>query len=309
MIYNIFFSLYTVLSEVLIQYNIGITAGGYLLFMIIGLAVELAVFGLYYTFRSIGLYKMAKNARLYNPARAIIPFYGIYYCSKLAPTSKYIKKTPSIFIIAMVCGGLYLLANVLLDAIYGIPAIFKLLEYKAIYGESAPIVDSYIASIFGFGRFFARILNAYNSISAIAYAVFILIAYRSVFMSYTMKNVNTFVLLSALAFVFTDSFLLAGIFIFALRNKPRINYDAYFEARRQWAQGYSQQNNPYGGNPYGGSPYGRPNNSQYGGNPYANNQPQQRNIDPFEEFSSNSSSSSNSHSNSQNNDDSDDFFN
>ena len=304
MIFNAFYGFYE-FSKVLSQHNVGLTAGGYLLFMIISVVLEIAGFAVYYTFRSIGLYKMAKNARLDKPMRAIIPFYGIHYCSKLAPNSKYVKKYPSIYILAIIFGALYLLALVLLDAIYGIPAIVKLVEFNSINGANAPVPTTAISTIFGFGRFFAGILTAYGSLCSLAYAVFLFMVYRNVFMSYTTTNVNNYLLFTALGYVFLDTFLLAGIFIFVLRNKPRINYDAYYEARRQWAQSYNQRNNPYGGNPYGGNPYGR-NNGYYGQNP-SNNQPQQRDIDPFEEFSNSRNSGQSAKTN--DNDGEDDFFN
>ena len=109
--------------------------------------------------------------------------------------------------------------------------------------------------------------------------------------------------------------VLAGIFIFVLRNKQRVNYDEYISERLRRQQAYrnSQYGNPYGRPPYGGNPYVRP---PYGDNPYGNHYGQQSNqsepfedfktqdTDPFEEFSNESKANTNTNSNSD-----DDLFN
>ncbi len=293
MIYGIFSLLNGVFMQ-LLGLNVGVTAYGYITFMIAVLCIELLIFALFYTFRSIGLYKMAKSCNLERPWKAIIPFFGIYYCYKLAPTSKFIKKKLPIYVIAIVCGAFYLLASILIDVLYGIPAIFKLVEYATQFGERAVLKQYFAMSIFGFGSTFAQLLYSYLSLTSLLYTVFMFIVYRTLYMSYTMQKANRFTLFSVLVYLITDSFLLSGIFIFALRKKPRINYDAYFESRARWAQG---QANPYG-NRYGNN-----------GNPYSTGsnggQYQQRDINPFEEFDgAKGNSSSKKH-----NDDDDGFFN
>ena len=108
------------------------------------------------------------------------------------------------------------------------------------------------------------------------------IVYSRLFMSYSLKPAKM-TIFSALVCYFAGTFLLAGIFVFALRNKPRIDYDSYIEAKRAWEQkmryGNPFGNNQYGGNQYGG-PYGNPfygNQQGYGGfygnqqNPNENN--------------------------------------
>lgn len=293
MIYSILYELRVFSDEIAKVMQFELAPGGYLLFLITSLISELAIFALYYTFRSIGLYKMAKNTGICKPAMALIPFYGIYVANKLSPDSKYIKKNNVFYILAIVAGALTLLANVLLDAFYGIYALVQVANGKIL-----------TYTMLGTNTIWAKFLIRYLNLASLAFAVFMLIVYRSLFMSYTMKNVTTYVVLSALVYAFTNSLLLAGIFIFAIRNKPRINYDEYFEARRNWAQ---RAQNGYGGNPYG-NPYDRyyQSGSQYGNNPYNSqngNYGQKPDVDPFEEFSSNSSSNTNNSS------DSDDFFN
>ena len=284
---------------------------GYLIGVIIGAVLLLGFFAVYYTFRSIGLYKMAKRSGIVKPILALIPFFGIYVCYRLSPNSKYVKKQTTICVFAIVLGAMVLLINCLIDALYAVPAIIELIDMnKTMVETNAQIVVP--ASTFGFESTFLSLLTGYLSIVNIAYAVFMLLVYSRLFMSYTVKP-GKFVLFSAIVYYFGGTFLLAGIFVFALRNKPRIDYDSYIEAKRQW-----QEKMRYGG-PYGGNPYGGPYGSQYGGNPnygnpnngnpyYGNQQNQnwnnngrQTDIDPFEEFSS---------SNTENNqNDSDDFFN
>ncbi|MBR2383994.1 MAG: hypothetical protein IKA99_00115 [Clostridia bacterium] len=307
MIYNIFNFLYNDFSKYFLE-PLGYTLApdGYLLISLFFSILILGIFALYYTFRSIGLYKMAKNSHLDKPALSIIPFFGIYYCYKLSPNSKYVKKQPAIYILAIITGAMILLANCLLDFIYAIPAIFRLVELnKAMLATGKFYIVS--ESIFGFDSTFGKLLNGYLSLVDIAFAVFMLILYSRLFMSYTINKSTKYVFFTAGVYVGLNifilpginSFLLAGILIFALRNKPSINYDAYIEARRQWAQ-----RNPYGGNPYGGNPYN--NGQNYGGYNQPNNGGytgrEQRDIDPFEEFNS---SNSNKNSNSK---DTDDFF-
>ena len=299
MIYSIFNSLYDFSSQLVKYYGTSLGPGAYLIGLIVYAAFSISIFALYYTFRSIGLYKMAKNCGYSKPGLAIVPFVGLYVCYQLAPRSKYLKKQTALMVLAIVFGGLVLVFNCLLDAFYGIPAIFDLIDLNN-HMISTGQLFMVPASVFSLDRTFPSLLSGYLAIVNLAYAVFALFVYNRLFMSYTLKSTKL-TIFSAFVYYFTGTFLLAGIFIFAKRNKPRINYDAYIEARRQFAQ-----NSAYGRNPYG--PYGGPyNNGQgYGGynqpNPNGYNE-QKRDIDPFEEFSSKSNS------NNGNSGDSDDFFN
>lgn len=320
MIYSILHFLYYNVSwttlPLLAESSLG--PGGYLLGLILCSAFILSFFALYYTFRSIGLYKMAKRSGVVKPFLALIPFFGIYVCYRLSPNSKYVKKQTANCVLAIIFGATVLLVNCLIDIFYAVPAIVDLVKLnKAMVEVNSQAVVP--ASIFNFDSTLLALLSGYLSIVNVVYAVFMLLVYSRLFMSYTVKPTKL-VLFSALGYYFLGTFLLAGIFVFALRNKPRIDYDSYIEAKRQWQEkmryGGYYGGNPYGGNQYGGpfgsNPnYGNPNNgNNQGYGPYYGNQQnpngynygRQTDVDPFEEFNSSSNSNNNQ-------DDSDDFFN
>ena len=218
MIYEMFNYLYVLSADITSSTGYGLGPGGYLLFMIVGVIFELVIFGVYYTFRSLGLYKMAKNSGLVKPWMAVIPFFGIYACHKLSPNSKYIKKNNIFFILSIIFGGMILLVNCLLDVFYGIPAIFKLVDLSKTVSAAEGAVLPISKANLGLDSNFAAVMSAYLSIVNTAYAVFMLLVYSRLFTSYKAQNVMRFVLFSALVYFATDTFILAGIFVFALRN-------------------------------------------------------------------------------------------
>ena len=63
-----------------------------LICLIVAFVFSLASFGVYYTFRCIGLYVMAKNAGYASPKRALIPFLSIKVLNDLMPNGKYVKR-------------------------------------------------------------------------------------------------------------------------------------------------------------------------------------------------------------------------
>ena len=287
---------------------------GYLVMFLAYFFLQLAVHAIYYVFRSIGLYTMAKRKGIENPKRALIPFYGIYVAHKLAPESKYVKKNEVFYILAIVFGAISTATNIAIDVAFGIPNLINILS------GGIPTAQS-----LGQNNYLLAVLDTVNYLASIAFVVFFLFVLGSLFMSYSMNRNFMFTAFTAVGYVASSlmlfgggSLFLAGIFIFALRRKPRIDYDAYVESRRRYYNPYgnnpfgnNQQNggnNPYGNNPYGNNPYG---NNPYGNNPYGNgqNQPygggQSQSVpDPFEEFSNDNQPSSNGQ-----NSDEDDFFN
>ena len=313
MIYGILNFLYYDFSGMILPaiFGVSLGPGGYLLSLIIVSVLVLAFFAVYYTFRSIGLYKMAKKSGLVKPYLALIPFFGIYVCYRLSPNSKYIKKQTAICVLAIVFGALLLLVNCLIDGFYAIPAIIDLVKLNRTMADTGAY-HMVPGSIFSFNSTILTLLQNLLSIVNLVYTVFMVIVYSRLFMSYSLKPAKM-TIFSALVCYFAGTFLLAGIFVYALRNKPRIDYDSYIEAKRSWEQkvryGNPFGNNQYGGNQYGG-PYGNPfygNQQGYGGfygnqqNPNENNFGGQSEIDPFEEFSS--------PSNNQGQEDQDDIFN
>ena len=105
MIYYLLYNLKIFSDEFSQQYLHELTPNGYLILLAIGILSELAIFALYYVFRSIGLYKMAKNIGHKNPALTIVPFYGLYFANSLAPKSNYVKNNDVFYILAIIFGA------------------------------------------------------------------------------------------------------------------------------------------------------------------------------------------------------------
>lgn len=297
----IFYSLNNIISMALgMEMSMGqqLTAQGYLLFLIISVVCDLLLFAVYYTFRSIGLYKMAKNNGAKNPALAIIPFYGLYVAHSLAPQSKYVKNTDWYFILAIVLGVISTVAMVTLDVMFGIPCLNALISGNMFTPE-----------MIGYSNYLNSVIDIVHDLTSLGYAICVVMVFKGVFMSYAFNKGGKYILWSALVYVFSGSLILLGIFTFVVRNNPRFNYDEYFEKMskaRQNAYGPygGMGGNPYGrGNPYGGyGGYGRP--SGWSEKPYNGEPPKtEKTEDPFEEFESSGSSSTENKSNN-----SDDFF-
>ena len=274
--------------------NVGfqISVQGYPILLICQIVLTLLFFATFYTFRSVGLYCMAKKNGFAKPILAVVPFYGLYVAHTLAPKSKYIKGNTFFYKIAIACGGVYFVSTVLIDIIFAGEPLKLIFSGQPLSYESLNVYDS-----------FYRILSAVTTLGELGYLLFSLLVYLDLYKAYSLKK--SFAVWCILSYFFLDSILLCGIFIFALRNKQRIDYDAYISERARQAQrNYGQ----YGGQP----PFGRP---PYGGyNPYngygnGNSKPQEQQ-DPFEEFSSGSrgSTGNNSGDNTSVGGESDDLF-
>ncbi|MBQ7373434.1 MAG: hypothetical protein IJW64_02575 [Clostridia bacterium] len=288
MIFDIIYNLKAFSDEFAKQSGFELSPNGYLTMFVLYFLMQLALHAVYYVFISIGLYTMAKRKGIENPKRALIPFYGIYVVHKLAPDSKYVKKTDAFYILAIIFAGISTATSLAVDVIYGIPNLINIV--KGVVPTDATL---------GLNSYLLAVLDTVNYLTSLAFVIFYLFVLKNMFMSYTLKNNFMFTAFSAVGYVLTSSLVVAGIFIFALRNKPRIDYDKYVESRRRYYNPYGPNNNPYnnGNNPYGnGNPYNN------GNNPYGNGGNQNQSTpDPFEEFSDKGGNSKSS--------DGDDFFN
>lgn len=294
MIYFLINSLYNYAEEMEKQFGLEMTANGYWFFIVAQIVSTLAIFIVFYTFRSIGLYKMAEKKGMEKPWLAVLPFSALYITSALAPKSKYIKTYKNLFVYAIVFKALAIVCSLACDLIYGIRPLGELFSgvtpNKFLLADYNPL---------------SNVLYLLYSLFDIVYIIISIMLYNNIFKAYTTKKAQSYFIWSVLVYVFAGTLMLAGIFIFVLRNNERVDYDAYIgeKIRRQQAyrnaqygQGpYGNPYNGYGRPPYGGNPYwGNPN----GGNPnagYQNNQNQNA-PDPFEEFSNgqdNSTTSSN----------------
>ena len=235
-----------------------------LLTLIFSIVFTLASFAVYYTFRSIGLYKMAKNKGMIKPIRAIIPFFSIKVINELTPNGKYVKRNDIFYVLAMVFGGVSAGLYLVIDVFFGIPALLRFLE------------TGRLAQAISFNEYLINGLVAVHSLSTLAYSVFMIILFSGVFKSYDVKHGGTYTMLTVLVYAVSESLLLGAIFIFILRNKSMIDYDAFIEDRRRSVR------NPYNANPYDRNSYGKNTQSE---NPYnGTNTAREDDINPFEEF-------------------------
>ena len=220
MIYSIIYNLKVFSDEFAKQFGYEFEPSGYLTFFIIYLALQLLAYAVYYVFRSIGLYTMAKRKGFSNPKKALIPFYGIYVAHKLAPDSKYVKKIEVWWILAVVFASISTLTSITKDVLYGFSNLINIIN------GGVPTVES-----LGESSYVLALVDVVDLLTSLAFVVFFLFVLRNLFMSYSLKRNFMLTAFSAVGYVASSSVLLgggslflAGIFIFALRNKPRIDY-------------------------------------------------------------------------------------
>ena len=306
MIYILISSIFNMSETLKKEFLQEVSPQGYLILVGMQLLSMIAIFSIFYVFRSIGLYRMAKRKGLEKPWLAIVPFSALYIAQKLQPESKYVKTYKNLYVVAIITKVVALLCVIIVDCLYLKQPLTKLIEGKVPLGSE----------LMG-NNLVANLLNAVYQIATLAYSVMAFMIYSNIYKAYSLKRANSFTIWTIISYFVVDDLLLSGIFIFALRNNERVDYDAYIEYRRQ--QQFAYRNSQFGGNPYGNqnNPYGR---SPFGGgngygNPYGNgynnsnkgagdNGEGSTTPDPFEEFSSNKTSPSNS-----NDDGSDDLFN
>ncbi len=264
MIYYLLYNLKVFSDQFAQQYFYELSPNGYLILLAIGIASELAIFALYYVFRSIGLYKMAKNVGHKNPALTIVPFYGLYFANSLAPKSKYVKNNDVFYVLAIIFGAISTACILIQDVFAGIPCVIELFK------GSKTAVDVMLQF-----NYLTAIADVLYMLTNICYVVCTLFVFRSVYLAYSIEKSGKYITVASIVYVFTSSLFLVGIFTFVLRNNQRVNFDSYIESRRRFTQ------NRYGGGYGGNGQYGG--NNPYGANPY-DRQPKP-DVDPFEEFS------------------------
>lgn len=249
-----------------------------ILSMFIGGAIWLALFLL----QGFGLYKMAKNRGMKKKGLAFVPFANIYYIGKLAGDCNFFGQRVK-------RAGMYaMIMQIIVTVLCVSTAAAELYLY---WNCGAPIFTSdmllpYFNAVTAgeiFAEKFYKITSFYLlSIFELLYEIFLVILAMGLYKKYTPKN---YMMLGILTLIFPFTRL---IIIFALRNRPAIDYEAYMRARheayvRQQQEYYNRYGNPYN-NPYGNG-YNRPNGgygAPYGQTPY--NGPTAQPEDPFSEF-------------------------
>ena len=88
-------------SDLMVKQNgVEMTSEGYIIFLLGYILSGLALFSVFYVFRSIGLYSMAKKKGMEKPWLAFVPFAALYVVQQLAPESKYIKTIKNLYVFA-----------------------------------------------------------------------------------------------------------------------------------------------------------------------------------------------------------------
>ncbi len=242
-----------------------------------------------YIFRSIGLFVMAKRAKLKHVILAWIPiFWTITACQLIGKKTKFFGKPfPKMAWLFCLVIGLNELILFLTDFIVYFPLIgnffagreIAILMFPASAEELASLTQGLteywgISGIYHgqdfvnpYGDFHyifqsvATIFNMLSGIFSFASVFAVITIYVNLFRRYWPQHHVLATILSALG--------IFGPFVFAVRKREPVEYIDYLRSR------YQTYGNPYGpyGNPYGGQ-------GGYYGNPQAPRQPEH----PFKDF-------------------------
>ena len=269
------FNFYNVIFSALFQGKSSVT----LVDAMIAAGISLGIWLVLFILQGIGLWVMAKRRNIGKRYLAFGPFVSLYYIGRLTGDCMVFgrkMKRPGLY--AMIAQIL----TTLLMAACSVVTTILFVYYGDCY-QSSPYGGEWInlpATVEPLRRFLFICGDGINGISGIfvfVYEILLLLLMVGLFRKYAPRNSMFF---SFVAFFVPIS---RFIFIFALRNKEAIDYEAYMRKQREEFMRRQGGYRPYGGNPYGGNPY----NGPYGG--YGNGGAQQQNTppppeDPFAEF-------------------------
>lgn len=268
--------------------------------------------------QGFALLAMAKKQKIKNKWLAFVPFANIMFMGKIAGECSFFGRK-------MKSAGLYVMLAQMAATLVSFAVIAAELYLYIACGDPTYVETQSMFSV--------SYIEQWNGLSGFSYGVSVFYSYGSLIMSIfgLVYQILMLVLMIAILKKYTPrSFVLLSflslfvplsryIILFVLRNRQPIDYEEYMRKRREeymrrQQEYYSRYGNPYN-NPYGGNPYNNPygNRPPYGGNPYnnpaqGNPQPQAKDEDPFEEFSSAKSGQSSSAGKADPNDP-DTFFN
>lgn len=253
---------------------------GWLLYLYVG--ISLLAYLAFYLLRSIGIYKLSKNANLKVAFMAFIPLVWIYPFILLVKEDRffgipYQKIAILLAVVFSIGEGLTIFYNV---ATY-LPVVVNYFNGVDIYLMGGPsdaveyfqdflYVGKGFNSIYSNGFVFSKVLDVIYYISGLfdlASSVIVVFAYFSVFRKYWPSHYVMAAILSLWVF---------PIMIFIIRNKKPVNYFEYVREK------YGSYHQPYGGpqsnrqnpeQPKNDNPFGEFEN---GGRPKVE--------EPFEEF-------------------------
>lgn len=255
------------------------------------IAFTIAVELVFYVFRSIGVYTLAKRQKLKKAWFAFVPCLWLYTVCKLLKKQKFFGK-PYEKMAIWLC--LIFTVTQILNLVYQILIYFPIFDYvlfqgKTVYFSLNEMGDGFTPYRIVPGVYFeegtvdlfalqslAKVLNLLGYVTPLfdlATTVITVFTYIALFRTYWPQHYTVISILC----IFLDLF---PIFVFVIRKKNPINFNDYMRSRfGSYARSYGPYGNPYG-NPYGQN---GGQNSQANGNPYGNAS-QSRPDNPFEEF-------------------------
>ncbi len=251
----------------------------------LSLVLVFAIYLVLYLLRSIGLYVLAKRQGVKKAYLAWIPGVWIYALCKVLGNSRIFNQP--VQSLAVIMTVIFSIAEFLTFA-YSFLMLFPLFDYAIINGQTL-----YIGTKAQFGGEFVHYLNLNNSLGVYVAQIIYPFGMSMVTLGKILNVLDLVSMLFDLASIFItvslyfalfrkywpQHYMLASllsiflglfpIFMFVIRKKNPIDYNAYLRAR------YGAYQNPYG-NPYGG--YGNPYGTQGG---YSRPQEPES---PFEDF-------------------------
>lgn len=222
MIYDYLYNLYLT-SESLKDAGYTFTSYGYIITLSAMILRQLLFYCIFYAFRGVALYKMAKKRDIKEAYLAFIPFACYIFIGKLQARGKAVAKTRKFYLVALICSAVYLGISLITDICFAV----KPMKTLIIDGNQLTESDFYR------GSFALNALDMISYVAMLGYVIFTLYAYSNLFRAYTPTKVFRYNVFSLLGYVLLGSFFVTGIFLFVNRDAEYIDYDEYVESMRR----------------------------------------------------------------------------
>ena len=243
-LYNLYFAVITALG-----FAEGIQLDG-LKVLYLGVIGAIVIWAGLFVLQGVGLYAMAKKQNVDKAWRAFVPFVNLLLIGQLAgECTVFGKKMKRVGLYAMI-------AQIVGTAV----CVFEIFSDLYLYTvEGVPTYDQYNNPYWLGATGFSLFLTNYLTISGVvlpfvqmAYEIMIFIIVMSLYKKYVP---NSYLGLGVLSLFFP---LARYIVVFAIRNRPLIDFEAYMRAKREAYRyrGYFSYDSPY--NNSNENPYGQP---------------------------------------------------
>jgi len=210
------------------------------------LCCVLAVTAAFYALRSIGLYTLAKNNGIDHAFVAWIPFAWIYVaCKLISETRMFGWSFKNIAVWALV---IFSVSGVL-DIVYNVLTYFPAVGYL-LQGGTITIVEENAGMKLYLGSDFVNPYgNAYSAVKTICTVINVTTSILSLFtlVVTVFAYIGLFKKFWPQHYIIASVFSVLGlfpIFVFAVRNKPAMNYGDYIRSRFYYGENYGQNPPP-----------------------------------------------------------------